>query len=133
MPKPLRFFPPVFCLVFLTAIAAAWDRPVSLPFKDLHGNKAQLKDLRGKVVALNFWATWCVPCRSEMPALEQAQQQYRDRGFVVLGVDFQEGDDEVVGFLHELGVTFPSAVDKTGEVARQWRATGLPTTFLIDR
>ena len=68
-----------------------------------------------------------------MPVFEQAQQQYRDQGLVVLGVDFQEGDDEILGYLHEIGVTFPSAVDRTGETARQWRATGLPTTFLIDR
>jgi cytochrome c biogenesis protein CcmG/thiol:disulfide interchange protein DsbE len=106
--------------------------PLKLPLAG-GGGDLDLSQYRGKVVALNFWATWCVPCRSEMPVFEQAQQQYRDRGLVVLGVDFQEGDDEILAYLHEIGVTFPSAVDRTGETARQWRATGLPTTFLIDR
>ena len=68
-----------------------------------------------------------------MPVFERAQQQYRDRGLVVLGVNFQERDDEIIAFLSQVGVTFPSLVDRTGEVSRQWRATGLPTTFLIDR
>jgi cytochrome c biogenesis protein CcmG, thiol:disulfide interchange protein DsbE len=68
-----------------------------------------------------------------MPVFEQAQQQYRDQGFAVLGVDFQERDPEIVAYLNEIGVTFPSFVDRTGEATRAWRATGLPTTFLIDR
>jgi peroxiredoxin len=68
-----------------------------------------------------------------MPVFEHAQQQYRDRGLVVLGVNFQERDEEITAFLGQVGVTFPSLVDRTGEVTRQWRATGLPTTFLIDR
>jgi thiol-disulfide isomerase/thioredoxin len=107
--------------------------PLKLPFVVGGTGDLDLARYRGQVVALNFWATWCVPCRAEMPALERAQQQYRDRGLVVLGVDFQEQDSEIQGFLQEVGVTFPSAVDRTGEAARQWRATGLPTTFLIDR
>jgi thiol-disulfide isomerase/thioredoxin len=107
--------------------------PLKLPFVRGGTGNLDLSQYRGKVVALNFWATWCVPCRAEMPALERAQQQYRDRGLVVLGVDFQEQDSEIQAYLNEVGVTFPSAVDRTGEVTRQWRATGLPTTFLIDR
>jgi peroxiredoxin len=68
-----------------------------------------------------------------MPVFERAQQQYRDRGLTVLAVNFQERDEEITPFLNQLGVTFPSVVDRTGEVTRQWRATGLPTTFVIDR
>lgn len=97
------------------------------------GGEQDLATYRGRPVILNFWATWCDPCRAEMPVFERAQQKYRDRGLVVLGVDFQERDPEIVAFLSEVGVTFPSLVDRTGEVTRQWRATGLPTTFLIDR
>ena len=66
-------------------------------------------------------------------AVPDQHEQYRDRGLVVLGVNFQERDDEITAFLSQVGVTFPSLVDRTGEVSRQWRATGLPTTFLIDR
>jgi thiol-disulfide isomerase/thioredoxin len=105
---------------------------LKLPLAEGSGD-LDLTQYRGKVVLLNFWATWCVPCRSEMPTFERAQQQYRDQGLVVLGVDFQENDADVRAFQREIGVTFPSAVDRNGDVARLWRATGLPTTFLIDR
>jgi len=106
--------------------------PLKLPLAG-GGGDLNLAHYRGSVVVLNFWATWCVPCRSEMPVFERAQQQYRANGLVVLGVDFQENDDDVLAYLREIGVTFPSAIDRSGEVARAWRATGLPTTFLIDR
>jgi cytochrome c biogenesis protein CcmG/thiol:disulfide interchange protein DsbE len=107
--------------------------PLKLPLAGSGGGELDLARYRGSVVVLNFWATWCVPCRSEMPVFEHAQQQYRDRGLVVLGVDFQENESDVLAYLREIGVTFPSAIDRGGDVARQWRATGLPTTFLIDR
>jgi cytochrome c biogenesis protein CcmG, thiol:disulfide interchange protein DsbE len=99
----------------------------------LGGGEIDLETYRGRPVVLNFWATWCEPCRAEMPVLEQAQQKYREQGLAVLGVDLQERDEDVQAFLTQIGVTFPTMMDRTGEVARQWRATGLPTTFLIDR
>jgi thiol-disulfide isomerase/thioredoxin len=105
----------------------------SLKLPLVGGGEADLASYKGRPVILSFWATWCDPCRAEMPVFEQAQQQYRDLGLVVLGVDFQEQDPEIIAFLGQIGVTFPSLVDRTGEVTRQWRATGLPTTFLIDR
>jgi cytochrome c biogenesis protein CcmG, thiol:disulfide interchange protein DsbE len=105
--------------------------PLRLPL--VGGGETDLGGYRGQVVILNFWATWCEPCKAEMPLFERTQQQYRDRGLVVLGVNFQERDEEITAFLSQIGVTFPSLVDRTGEVSRQWRATGLPTTFLIDR
>jgi peroxiredoxin len=97
------------------------------------GGDLDLSSLKGRPVLLNFWATWCEPCTAEMPALQRAQDRFRESGLVVLGVDFQERDEEITAFLSQVGVTFPSLVDRTGEVTRQWRATGLPTTFLIDR
>ena len=105
--------------------------PLRLPL--VGGGEQDLEAYRGRVVLLNFWATWCEPCKAEMPAFERAQQRYRDRGLTVLGVNFQERDDEIAAFMQQVGVTFPSVVDRTGEVTRNWRATGLPTTFLIDR
>jgi thiol-disulfide isomerase/thioredoxin len=104
----------------------------SLKLPLVGGGEADLASYKGRPLILTFWATWCEPCRAEMPVFERAQQQYRDQGLAVLGVDFQEQDPEIVAYLKEIGVTFPSAVDRTGEVTRQWRATGLPTTFLID-
>ena len=97
------------------------------------GGDVDLPAYRGKVVLLNFWATWCVPCRAEMPAIEQVYQTHSERGFEVLAVNVSEREQDVIPFLHEVGVTFPSALDRTGEVARRFRAIGLPTTFLIDR
>jgi thiol-disulfide isomerase/thioredoxin len=97
------------------------------------GGEVDLAEYRGKVVLLNFWATWCAPCRTEMPAIEQAYQQHRERGFEVLAVDIQERDEDVLEFLREVGVSFPSAIDSVGESVRRYRAIALPTTILIDR
>jgi len=97
------------------------------------GGEVDLAEYRGKVVLLNFWATWCVPCRAEMPAIEQAYQQHRERGFEVLAVNIQERDEDVLEFLREVGVSFPSAIDHVGDSLRRYRAIALPTTILIDR
>ncbi|MFN0073294.1 MAG: TlpA family protein disulfide reductase [Chloroflexota bacterium] len=92
-----------------------------------------LAELRGKVVVLNFWATWCTPCRAEMPALEQVYQSYRERGLVIVGIDVQEPADKVRAFLPEVGVTFPIVLDSDSRLALRYRATGLPATFIVDR
>ena len=97
------------------------------------GGEVDLAHYRGQVVLVNFWATWCGPCRAEMPAMERAYQTHGPRGFAVLAVDVQEREPEVLAFLREVGATFPSAIDANGEATRAWRAVGLPTSFLIDR
>jgi cytochrome c biogenesis protein CcmG, thiol:disulfide interchange protein DsbE len=105
--------------------------PLRLPVAG--GGDADLVAFRGKVVIINFWATWCIPCRAEMPAIERSYQAHRWRGFEVLGVDVQERESDVVVFLKDVGVTFPSAIDRTGEVVLAYRANALPTTVFIDR
>jgi peroxiredoxin len=97
------------------------------------GGEVRLDNYRGKVLVLNFWATWCAPCRAEMPAIEYVYRTHRERGLEVLAVDLQERDDEVLAFLSDVGASFPSAIDATGETTRRYRANALPTTFLIDR
>jgi thiol-disulfide isomerase/thioredoxin len=97
------------------------------------GGEVRLDQYRGQVVLVNFWATWCGPCRAEMPAMERAYRTHGPHGFAVLAVDVQERDADVQAFLREVGATFPSALDTTGEASRAWRAVGLPTSFLIDR
>ncbi len=113
--------------------AEVGQRPPELRLPLAGGGEVDLAAYRGQVVLLNFWATWCAPCTAEMPAIERAFRAHRERGFTVLGVDLQEREDTVVAFLNQVGVTYPSALDRTGEVARAFRATGLPTTLLIDR
>lgn len=97
------------------------------------GEERRLVDLRGQVVLLNFWATWCAPCRLEMPELEQAYRAYRDRGFTVVALNLRETPDEVRAFFRELGLTFPSWLDRGGAITELYRVRGLPTTVVIDR
>ncbi len=97
------------------------------------GGEIDLDRHRGKILLVNFWATWCAPCRAEMPAIDRVYRAQRERGFEVLGVDVQESDADVLAFLGEVGVSFPSAIDRSGDVTRRFRANALPTTFLIDQ
>ncbi|HEV8662328.1 MAG TPA: TlpA disulfide reductase family protein [Candidatus Methylomirabilis sp.] len=106
---------------------------------DVEGRPVRLADFRGnRAVLLNFWATWCVPCRQEMPTMEQAYQKYKDRGLEILAVSIDVGHLPVVAatvaqFLEELNLTFPALLDPEMEVARRYRVFGIPVTFLIDR
>jgi peroxiredoxin len=126
--------------------AAGPDRPMqaiealpkapSLVLPDEEGNKTwRLSDLRGKVVLVNFWATWCPPCRKELPSMERLWRQFKDEGLVVLGVNVGETGDEVFAFSKglETPLTFPLLLDEDSAVAQSWPVKGLPTTFLIDK
>jgi DsbE subfamily thiol:disulfide oxidoreductase len=99
---------------------------------NLEGGKVGLKDFRGKLLMLNFWASWCVPCREEMPAMERLYRKYNDHGFVILGVNLQDDKKSAVAFVKELKITFPIAFDPKGEVGLLYGAWGLPATYLID-
>jgi peroxiredoxin len=99
----------------------------------LDGQAVNLRDYRGHVVLLNTWATWCLPCRAEMPELEAYYQQHQEDGFVVLAVNTQESPDTVAAFLGEHDFTFPVLLDPDGEVMREYGVLGLPTSFFIDR
>lgn len=100
----------------------------------LDGERVTRDDLRGRVVLLNFWATWCPPCRVEMPGFQSVYDEYRDRGFVVLGVSTDAGGRGVVTeFLRERDITYPVAMASGGIVNAYGGARVLPTSFLIDR
>ncbi len=101
----------------------------------LGGGRMTLSDLRGQVVVMNLWASWCPPCRAEMPALQQVYDELRERGMVILAVNvtYQDGEAPAAAFVAEYGLTFPVLLDRTGEVGRGYLLRALPTTFFIDR
>ncbi len=103
-----------------------------LPRLDAEGT-IDLKTLRGKVVVINFWASWCGPCREEAPALEATWQRYRDREVVVLGVNVQDLIPEALRFMKETKTTYPSVRDRDNTVYRAYGLTGVPETFFVDR
>jgi cytochrome c biogenesis protein CcmG, thiol:disulfide interchange protein DsbE len=101
---------------------------------DLAGQAVRLSGLRGKVVLLNLWTTWCPPCREEMPSMEKLYQRLRDRGFVLLAVSQDEGGKEAVEpFVRDLGLTFPVLVDPEHQVGDRYQVWGYPESFIIDR
>jgi len=98
------------------------------------GASLSLAELRGKVVLLNFWATWCVPCRKEMPAIEALYQRYKDRGLEVVAISLDKlAAAPVEAFVQEVGVTYRIVLDPTWATARTYGVRGLPATFLLDR
>ena len=100
---------------------------------DPDGNTIRLTDFQGKVVFVNFWATWCIPCRLEMPAMERLYREFKGQGLVILAVNVQERPGPVRTFVRELELTFPVVLDSKGAAAMAYAVRGLPATYLIDR
>jgi peroxiredoxin len=144
-----------FVTVLLGALAAAdlsptWGQskvdykvvPILQPMKEVaptpefslstpDGKKISLKDFRGKIVLLNFWASWCVPCREEMPAMEKLYQEYKQKNFVVLAIAVKDRKQDAVDFVKELKISYPIALDPEAQVGSLYGAWGLPATYLI--
>ena len=97
------------------------------------GRTIKLEDLRGKVVFLNFWASWCVPCRAEAKALEETWKKYKDRGVIFLGIDIQDTEKDARAFIQEFEITYMNGRDDTGKIAIDYGVWGIPETFFIDR
>jgi cytochrome c biogenesis protein CcmG, thiol:disulfide interchange protein DsbE len=118
------------------ALAVGAPREEAPPFlvTSLEGDEISLESLRGQVVLVNFWATWCPPCRVEMPGFERVYRDRRDDGFVIVGLSTDQGGRaDVEAFLAERGISFPVAM-APGQVVRDFGGVrGLPTSFLIDR
>lgn len=100
---------------------------------DLDGRMVALRDLRGKVVLVNIWATWCPPCRAEMPAMQAALDRYGDQGLVVLAVNQREDREAVAAFMKERQLAFPALLDSDGAVGASYQASALPSSFFIGR
>jgi thiol-disulfide isomerase/thioredoxin len=127
---------------------AARDQPAPGPFQvargipepapdfelpSLAGGAVRLAELRGRVVLVNLWATWCEPCRDEMPAMEILARDLGPRGLAVVAVNFKEAEEPIRRFVRDYALTFPVLLDADGAVAARYRAFGLPATYLIDR
>lgn len=100
---------------------------------DTNGGTVQLRDFAGQMVLINFWATWCVPCRTEMPDLENAFREYELNGFVVVGVNLQESAIAASDFAKKYDLSFPVLLDSDGSVARAYRLSGLPESWVVGR
>jgi len=90
-------------------------------------------DLKGKAVVVNFWASWCVPCRDEAPVLQKTYERYRDQGLVVLGVDVNDFRQDARRFMKRYGLTYPVVYDGKGSTVGKWGVRGFPETFFVDR
>jgi len=112
----------------------AADKPVPrLELTDLDGKRWSLAALRGQVVVLNFWATWCEPCRAEMPSLQQLAAQHQAQGLQVMAVNFKEGEAAVQKFLNATGLDLPVLYDREGAAAKAFGVRIFPSTVGIDR
>jgi peroxiredoxin len=96
------------------------------------GKTYRLSDYRGKVVVLNFWATWCPPCREEMPAMERAHHKVKGGKIAIIAVNVGEDEDAVFGFTGLYPMSFPLPLDTDGSVTKKYPVPGLPTTYIID-
>jgi thiol-disulfide isomerase/thioredoxin len=145
----------LFAIVLLGASAASsfspvWSQskidykvvPILQPMKEVgptpefslstpDGKKISLKDFRGKIVLLNFWASWCVPCREEMPAMEKLYQEYKLKNFVILAIAVKDRKQDAIDFVKELKISYPVALDPEAQVGSLYGAWGLPATYLI--
>lgn len=99
--------------------------------KDLTGKEYRLSELKGKGVILNFWGTWCEPCRDEMPALQEMSETLKNQGVLVLGVNNGKSDVTVQAFVKQYGLTFPILLDKRLDISKAYQVVNLPTTYFI--
>lgn len=129
-------------LVWMTGMAAfpafagEFSAPAELSLRDLQGQTRELGEFKGKVVLVNFWASWCEPCRDEMPALEELRQKYGEKGFEIIAVNFAESGQRIQSFLKAFmpdGVSFVILQDRNSHAYKKWGVRALPASYLIGR
>lgn len=119
--------------VSLNAAAAVGSLAPNFELKTLTSDGVTLADYKGEVVVVNFWATWCPPCRAEMPGIQAVYDTYKDQGLIVLAVNAQEDHNTIQSFVMETGFTFPILPDPYGQAIRAYGVRSFPATFVIDR
>jgi cytochrome c biogenesis protein CcmG/thiol:disulfide interchange protein DsbE len=97
------------------------------------GTTISLEDLRGKPVVINFWASWCPPCRIEAPLIERTWRAYKNRGLIFIGVNIQDRKEDALNYIREFDITYPNGPDPTGEITIDYGVSGLPVTFFVSR
>ena len=122
-----------FSLVAQNSYAEETMLAPDFSLKTISGKNIKLSELRGNVVMINFWASWCGPCLQEMPALEQLHQRYKDLGFTLLGVNVEHDIKEAKDYLKKVDISFPILFDVTNQVSNEYEISGMPTTYLVDR
>jgi thiol-disulfide isomerase/thioredoxin len=126
------------CLISLVCVSLAGAAAVKGPapnftLKSLGGKNLKLSEMTGNVVLINFWASWCGPCREDMPLLNALHKKYAPLGFTVLGVNVEEDVDGAMSFLKNVPVDFPILLDNTNKVSKQYKVVAMPTTVVVDR
>ncbi len=112
---------------------SSWTTPPPLGGGTIDARPISLTSLRGKVVVVNFWATWCLECRQEMPALESLHRELATQGLAIVGINVREKTETVQRYAKELSLSFPLVLDSDGKMKALYGVVGLPTTFLIGR
>ena len=116
------------------AAASKLNHPApDFTLKSRSGENIKLSELRGQVVMLNFWASWCAPCRQEMPLLEKLYQRYEPMGFTLLGINVEENSDDALRWLKNLDISFPILLDTKNTTSELYSVMAMPTTLIIDR
>jgi len=133
--KNIKIWIACFMLSISVAQAAEMKKIPSPDFTlpSLSGSNVRLSELKGEVILLNFWASWCAPCRLEMPLLNKLHNKYKAIGFTVLGVNVEESTSSAQDFLKENKVSFPILWDTKNSVSKQYNVQAMPTTVMIDR
>ena len=112
--------------------SSAPQPPLEFIFKDLDGQEVTLSELRGKVVLLNYWASWCSPCREEMPLLDSFYQEHKDSNFTLIAINVSESPKEAKAFIEEHGFSFPVWTDPPGNSLIEFGLRGLPASIILD-
>ncbi len=101
----------------------------------LAGETFTLSSLKGQAIIINLWATWCPPCRAEMPAMQKLYEEYKNQGLIILAVNmtYQDTSSDIAPFINKYGLTFPILLDETGEIARLYQLNSLPSSYFINR
>ena len=136
-----KFFPGIRQIILalcvsvflLSGVHAAAEMAPNFTLKNRSGKNIKLSELRGQVVMINFWASWCGPCRQEMPILEKLYKKYKSLGFVILGVNVDEDRKQAESLLKQIPVSFPILFDTDNKISAKYNVTAMPSSYFVDR